>query len=67
MDLPNMTYYKHIKNFKRFKDKIYNMSINDLTVFENQLLDQRQEIDEKLEIINEVIRQKENSKRGDVY
>lgn len=52
--------YDNIKNFKSFKGKAWNMSRNDLIQLENKIIDQRTELNEKLELINDILRMTEN-------
>jgi hypothetical protein len=54
--------YNHIKNFKSYKGKLWNKSINDLAIEENRLIDLKIELDEKLELITDIIRMKENER-----
>jgi hypothetical protein len=55
--------YDHIKNFKSFKGKCWNSSLNDLVVLDNQIQDKIRELNEKIELINDIIRQKENERK----
>lgn len=55
--------YEHIKNFRSYKGKLHAKSINDLAIEENRLINLRKEIDEKIELINDIIRLKENEKK----
>lgn len=52
--------FKNIKNFRSYKGKMNAKCINDLVIEENKILDQIKELNDKLDLINDIIRMKEN-------